>query len=85
VLDLREEMAGDEDGHPLIGQRSDQGSHLDDSGRVQPVGGLIEDEQGRPGEEGGGNSQPLFHAQRIALVTLVGLVGDRRDRERSES
>ena len=44
VFDLREQVARDEERHPLVCQRANETAHLDDSGRIQTIGGLVQDD-----------------------------------------
>ena len=45
AVDLVEQVAGDHDGDALAGKLDQEAAHLLDTGRVQAVGGLIENEQ----------------------------------------
>ena len=65
VLDLGQQVARDEDGHALVGQRLDQAPHLHDPGRVQPVGGLIEDEE-RGMAAAGRRRSPVVASSRVS-------------------
>ena len=49
---------------------------LVDALRVEPVGGLVEDEQAGPAQEGGGQAQPLAHAHRVGLDRAAADVGE---------
>lgn len=74
LLDLGQDVAGDQHRDPGGGEAAHQVPHLPDAGRVQPVGRLVEDQQLGLFEEGGGHREPLFHAQRVRLHPLVGPV-----------
>ena len=58
ALDLAEDVGCDEDG-ALSRQRPDVAPHLDDLARVEPVGGLIEDQQGGIAQESLGDGDAL--------------------------
>ncbi len=60
-------MAGEEDGLALGGQSAQQIAHLDDAGRVQAVGRLIQDQQLGIVQQGDGQPQALLHPQRIGV------------------
>ena len=47
-------------------------AHLAGALRVQPVGRLVQDQQLPRREQGGGEGQPLAHAQRVRPVPLAG-------------
>ena len=42
-------------------------AHRHDAGRIEPVGRLVEEEQARVAQEGGGDPEPLLHPERIRL------------------
>jgi hypothetical protein len=75
LLDLGEQVAGDEHGGALVGQAAQQVADLDDPGRVQPVGRLVQHQQRRVGQQRGGDAEALLHAQRVGAVGVVGPVG----------
>ncbi len=56
---LVEVVAGNQQGRAGGGQLGDQVTQEDDTRRVQRAGGLIEDEQCRLVQDGGGQSEPL--------------------------
>ncbi|MNI34995.1 hypothetical protein D3C73_890060 [compost metagenome] len=65
LIQLRQIMAGDENRHlPFLAQLFQQGADLNDPQRIKPVNRLIQDQQLRAAQEGDGNPQPLFHAER---------------------
>ena len=68
---------------PCAGLVAQQPAHPADPGRVEPVGGLVEDQHLRVAEQRGGDRQPLAHAHRVALHAPVG--GARRGRRSSTS
>ena len=65
LLDLREDVAGDEHRAALGPEAPQQTSDLDDPGRVQAVGRLIEDQQRGVLEQRGGDAEPLLHPERV--------------------
>ena len=76
TVDLGEDVAGHEHGDAVVrGERAEQLSHLDHAGRVQPVGGLVEDHQVGLVEECGREPEPLPVAlrERPRLALGVGL------------
>ena len=74
LLDLGQDVAGDQDGAALVGQPAHRAADLVDPGRVQAVGRLVEDQQLRFLEQGGGDGQPLLHAQRVRLEQVAAAV-----------
>src|ERR1035441_6299271 len=64
--DLGQDVAGDQDGAALCGQRAEQIPQPPDALRVQAVGGLVEHQDLRVAEQGGGQAEPLPHAERVA-------------------
>jgi hypothetical protein len=69
---LGDQVAGDEHGPPLGGQRPHQVPDPADPLRVQAVDRLVEDKDGRVAEQGGGEAQPLGHAQGELARLAVG-------------
>src|SRR4051812_42819370 len=67
-----EEVAGHEHRAALLGERAQQLADLDDAGGVEPVGRFVQDEQGRVLQEGGGQAEPLAHAERVGLDAVAG-------------
>ena len=65
AVDLVQEVAGDHDGDALVGELDHQAAHLLDAGRVQAVGGLVEDEELGVAGQCQGDPQTLLHAQRV--------------------
>ena len=60
---LAHEVAGHEHGATLGGQALEQRPHPQDALGVEPVDGLVEEEHSGVAEEGGGDAEPLGHAQ----------------------
>ena len=71
MFDLGQQMARDEHRDPVIGQGTDQVPHLNDAGRVEPVSGLVQNEEVGRGQHGGRDAQPLLHAQGVAAVGVA--------------
>ena len=72
LLDLGEQVAGDEHRGAVGGQRPDQRAHLAGALRVEAVGRLVEDEQVAGCEQRRGDGEPLPHAERVGAVALPG-------------
>ena len=74
--DLRKDVAGDQDGlSPFVAEAADKGTDLRDADRIQPVDGLIQDQQLRVMHDREGNRQPLLHTEGILGKQLFVLVG----------
>ena len=71
LLDLGQQMAGDEDGGPVGGERGDERTHLPGSLRVESVGRLVEQQQVARREQRRRDREPLAHAQRVGAVALA--------------
>ena len=69
---LGDQVAGDEDGPALGGQRLHQVPDPADSLRVQAVDRLVEDEDRRVAEQRGRDAEPLGHAQGELACLAVG-------------
>lgn len=63
LLHLAHQVAGDEDGPAGICTSTHQLPDPGDAVRVQPVHGLVQDEDLRVSQQGGGDPQALAHAQ----------------------
>ena len=78
LLDLGEQVAGQEDRGAVAVQPEQQLADVADALRVEAVGRLVEHEQRWSSHQGGGEPEPLLHAERVGLRrTLVA-----RDRAR---
>ena len=76
LLDLVEEVAGEEDGLAAVdGEAPDEGAHLLDTGRVEAVHRLVEDDEVGIAEQGRGDSEALPHAGRIAFDLALRIPG----------
>src|SRR5579875_848673 len=71
LLDLGQQVGGDEDGDAAGGDFPDQAADLAGALRVQPVGGLVEDDQLARGEQAGRDGQPLLTAEGVVPVALA--------------
>ena len=69
---LAHQVARHHDRPTLPGQRAHEIAHPDDALGVQAVHRLVEDEDGWVAEQGGGDTQPLAHAEREPLRPSVG-------------
>src|SRR6266700_1293891 len=67
LLDLVQQMAGEEDGMAARSQLLDQLANLDGARRVETVGRLVEEDDLRRVEQRGGNRQALLHTERVGL------------------
>ena len=65
LLDLGEQVAGDEDGGAVGVQREQQRADLADALRVEPVGRLVEHQQPRAAQQGVGQPEALAHAEGV--------------------
>ena len=70
LLDLGEQVGGDQDGGALVGERGDQVPDLAGALRVEAVGRLVEHQQVAGPEQGRGDREPLAHAERVGAVAL---------------
>ncbi len=66
LLELGEDVAGEEDRPPLRGQRAKELAEPADPLRVEPVRRLVENEHLRVAEQRAGEAQALAHAERVA-------------------
>src|SRR6516165_7007954 len=70
LLDLGEQVRGDEHGGAVGGDLPDQRTHFPGALRVEPVGRLVQDDQLARPQQARGDGQPLLHAERIVAVAL---------------
>ena len=73
--DLGQQMAGDEHGASRRGVGAQEVAQPVDAFGVEAVGGLVQDEDVGVAEEGGGEPEPLPHAQREAADAPTGGAG----------
>ena len=70
-----EQVAGEEDGDPLAGEAPDEVAHVAHPGRVEARRRLVEEQQARLPQQGGGDPEPLPHPVRVAADTVLRAVG----------
>ena len=76
LLDLGKQVAGEEDGQPLLRrQLAQQDAQPVYAVGIQAIGRLVEDQQPGPSEHGLGEGEALAHAHRIPLHFVVGALG----------
>ena len=76
LLDLVEEVGGEEYRSAFRDEAADHVAELVDAGRVEPVRRLVEDQQLRVGEQAASDAESLAHPERVALHALVRAVGE---------
>ena len=64
-LDLVEQVRGEQDGAAAVGVPAEQVTHPPDPGRVQAVGGLVEDQHLGVTDQRGGDAESLTHAEGV--------------------
>ena len=64
-LDLVEQVGGEQHGSAAVCVAAEQVAHPADTGRVQAVGGLVEDQHLRVADQGGGDAQALTHPEGV--------------------
>ena len=75
ALDLAEQVAGHDDGDAeLVAGAADEVEHLIAAGRVEPVRGLVEEQELRVVDERLGQLDALLHARRVAAHGPVALL-----------
>jgi hypothetical protein len=83
LFDLVQQVRGDEHRAPLLlDHRPDHLAELLDAPRVKAIGGLVEDQEQRIGQQAARHAEPLAHAHRVALDPVFGPVGQPHPRER---
>ena len=75
LLDLVEEVRREEDGHAVLDEPADHLAELVNPGRVEPVRGLVQDQELGIGKQARGRREPLAHAEGVALHAIVRPVG----------
>ncbi len=63
LLDLVEQVGGEEHRASLGHERADQMPHLEDAGGVEAVHRLVEDQEGGIGDQAACYAEPLTHSQ----------------------
>ena len=76
LLHLAHQVAGDEDGAPLVGQAPQQPADPQHAVEVETVDRLVEQEHLRVAEQRGGDAEPLPHPERVALDPPTGGAGE---------
>ncbi len=71
LLDLGEQVRGDEHGRAVRGDLLDQRPDLAGALRIKAVGRLVQDHQVTGPEQRGSDAEPLLHAERVRAVPLV--------------
>ena len=74
ALDLVQQVRRQEHRSSLVHELTDQPAHLEDPRRVEAVHRLIQDEQCRIREQAPRDPQPLTHAKRVPLDTVVAAI-----------
>ena len=72
LLDLVEEVAGDDDGAPVPREGDKQVSDLGDTGGVESVRRFVEDDDFGIPKQRGGDPQPLPHPERVGGDRIIG-------------
>ena len=65
LLDLREQVRGHEHRHAVVREGPQHGTNLGDPVGIEPIGGFVEHEQLRTGEQCSTDAQPLTHPERV--------------------
>jgi hypothetical protein len=63
-------VRGDEDGPLAVADRANEAAHLVDSGGVEPVRRLVQDEEHGVSEQRSGNTEALLHPERILTKSV---------------
>ena len=84
LLDLREQVARDEDGDAALGgEVAHELADLADAGRVEAVGGLVEDQDVRVAEQRLRDAEALAHAERVGRDLVVQPLGEHDEAARA--
>jgi hypothetical protein len=65
MLELAEDVGGDEHRPLAVADGTDELAHIGDPGRVETVRGLVQDKQRGVAEESGGDAEALLHSERV--------------------
>jgi len=76
LLDLVEQVTGQQDAPALFGEMGDKSSDLLLAGRIEAVCRFIEDYQFRVTKQGGGNAKPLLHSKGVGMVLPVSCLAE---------
>ena len=82
LLDLVEQVGGEEHRPALVTNARIRCAHLEDAGGVEAVHRLVEDQQGRVGDQAARDAEALAHAERVGLHAVVPAVGEADPLER---
>ena len=74
LLHLGQDVGAEQDRDAGVPEVADQVPDGADPGRVEPVGGLVEDEQVGALQQRSGDREALLHPVRVALVVVAGPV-----------
>lgn len=69
-------MAGQHDGATVGTELTDELADLHHTGRIEAVGRLIEKDELRIAEKGEGDTEPLFHTERVRGELAVGALAE---------
>ena len=72
LLDLVEQVRGEQHGAALGDELADQVAELEDAGGIEAVDRLVEDQQLGVAEQAAGDAEALAHAERVAADLVVG-------------
>ncbi len=72
LLDLVEQVRGEQHGPALADEVADQVAELEDAGRVEPVHRLVEDQQLGIRQQAARDAEALAHAERVGADLVVG-------------
>jgi hypothetical protein len=71
LLHLVEQVRGEEDGSPFLDEPPDHAPELVDAGRIEPVRGLVQNQELRVGEERACDPEALAHPERVGGDAFV--------------
>ncbi len=75
-IGLVEVLRGEQHGGAVVFELVDELPHGQPAARVEPGGGFVEEEHGRPGDQAHRDVEPATHATRVALHDPVGGVDE---------
>ena len=78
-LDLVQQVRGQQDGAAALGEALEQPAHPVDAGRVESVGGLVQDQHLRVTEQCVRDAEPLPHAEGVVADPAVALAAGQAD------
>jgi hypothetical protein len=71
LLELAENVGGHEHGAASGPHLGDQPAHLSDARGVEAVAGLVQHKELRVAQQGGGDPEPLLHAERVGAEAIA--------------